>query len=268
VNRNIGIKTDKLIKYIRAATCILLLLVSFHTVFHAVHHFGEFILYVLTVLCCVAFQQRYYPILVKQRHKSSDTLCRVCSALLIILMGGAILLNSACYSDTVDYREKYCIVLGAPLSIGNVSKILTERSELAADFLTKDQEAVAVLTGGNSPYGFMGKEVESITTEGAYMAMVLTAKGIDPDRLYLEDRAVDTVSNFQNTMKVLESIGYSQDDVIVIITSLFHSYRVRYYAKKAGLVNFKVLTSYSPFIDVLPWYFREFFVCLYGLIVH
>lgn len=235
----------------------LLLLLSDYTLCTAEWHLGEYILYLLTALCLVSFFSGVFPPKSERGRKTVAVLRKVNRILLGAFAAGGLLLALLCRTDNISYTEKYAIVLGAPVRTWGVSKALTQRVELAADFLRKDESAVAVLTGGNSPYKGVDENVSQVTGEGAYMAMALIAEGIAPERLYIETEAASTVENFQYSTDLLKEAGYHDGDTLVIITSRFHAYRVRELAKEAGVKNFLVLAPPMLKVAVFPWILRE-----------
>jgi len=236
---------------------LLLAGMSLYTYLHADGQFGETMLYGITGLVAATFLFSCFPPVGPRMQKIGFIVRRVVFGVIVLFVGGFCFLLIACRTDEVTYQERYAVVLGAPLRADKVSSILMKRVETAADFLKKDKEAVAVLTGGNSPYVNEDREVSQVTTEGAYMAMQLMASGIQPERLYLESDATTTLDNFYYSVDLLRDAGYQDGDPVVIITNRFHSFRVRRLAKEAGLTNFLILSAPVPFHSAITWYLRE-----------
>jgi len=247
----------------------LLILLCGHTICNAEWHFGEYMLYAVTLLCAVSFFGSVFPTRSERGRKIVAVFRKITGIVLTVYIIGFVLLLFACRTDKVTYTEKYSIVLGAPVREGKVSKILEKRVETAADFLKKSKDAIAVLTGGNSPYeGIESDAVAKVTTEGAYMTMALIAEGIAPERLYLENEAATTVENFQYSKDILRDAGYQDGDTVVIITNRFHSYRVRQLAKEAGVSNFLILAAPVIGGGAVTWYLREIPVSIIFFIKH
>ena len=80
------------------------------------------------------------------------------------------------------------IVLGAGVNGTEPSLSLRTRLDAALDYLTANPDIPAVLTGGRG-YG------ETIT-EAQCMYDYLTERGVEPERLILEDAASNTAENF------------------------------------------------------------------------
>ena len=56
--------------------------------------------------------------------------------------------------------------------------------------------------------------------------------GIEPDRIIMEDKSVNTYENLENSCRILEEIGIGKN--IAIVTDGFHQYRAGFIAKKLG----------------------------------
>ena len=106
----------------------------------------------------------------------------------------------------------YIIVLGARVKDGKPSKALLWRINAAEEYLRANPNTVAILSGGQGPN-------ESIS-EAACMYNVLTARGIDQNRLCLEDKSTDTNENLRNSFALTE-----EDASVGIVTNNFHVYR-------------------------------------------
>lgn len=259
----------RLFRIICGVITALMILLCGHTVCNAEWHFGEYMLYAVTLLCAVSFFGSVFPPKSERRQKVVALFRKITGIVLTVYVVGFVILLFACRTDKVTYKEKYAIVLGAPVREGKVSKILEKRVDTAADFLKKSKDAVAVLTGGNSPYeGVESDVVAMVTTEGAYMTMALVAKGIAPERLYLENEATTTVENFQYSTDLLRDAGYKDGDTVVIITNRFHAYRVRQLAKEAGVSNFRILAAPVIGGGAVTWYLREIPVSILFFIKH
>lgn len=119
---------------------------------------------------------------------------------------------------TPDESRPVCavIVLGAGVNGTTPSVALQTRINAAADYLTAHPETTAVLSGGQGP----GEDI----TEAQAMYNALTAAGIDPDRLILEEASTNTRENLENSLALLPDVHHS---TIAIVTNDFHMARVR-----------------------------------------
>ncbi len=146
--------------------------------------------------------------------------------------------------DEVTYEEEALIVLGAAVQGDRVSSILAARLNEAADYATRNEEAVIIVSGGQGP--------QENLTEAAAMENYLMAKGIPQDRIIKEEQATSTYENFKYSKEILDKIYgpdsyaasgdvYGMDPAdeeaytCAYVTNEFHCYRAGKIAEQAGL---------------------------------
>lgn len=140
--------------------------------------------------------------------------------------------NSALKADAV-------IVLGAGVNGTTPSLALSTRIDAAEEYLTAHPDIPAVLSGGQGP----GENV----TEARSMFTALTERGIDPDRLILEETSTSTAENFLYSRDLLEENGVdTANAAVAVVTNDFHAFRAHLIARRAGLNVFDVPAK-------LPW---------------
>ncbi|MCF0229563.1 MAG: YdcF family protein [Parasporobacterium sp.] len=170
-----------------------------------------------------------------------------CLFVLIAAMG--IFMAVVYTGNNPDGDEKAIIVLGAPVSENNISRILTDRVSVAFLLANGMPDVPVILSGGG--------ENAKVVSEAGFLAVVMEFCGIDPDRLILEDKSMTTAENFINTAKILQDNGYSLDDSYVVVSSTFHCYRAKEYAKAAGMDNIHFVGVMPELQDIPSWYLRE-----------
>ena len=79
----------------------------------------------------------------------------------------------------------------------------------------------------------------------------LTAAGIAPDRVQMEDRATSTVENLRNVRAMLDT------NEVDILSSAFHLYRSGLIAKDAGFIPPLIPAKTQPLNLLAPWFLRE-----------
>ena len=173
------------------------------------------------------------------------------AALLLFLTVEGLLLshgerdNSALPVDAV-------IVLGAGVNGETPSLILWSRITAAAAYLEGHPDVPVVLSGGQGP----GEAI----SEAACMRRELTARGVEEDRLLLEDRSTSTAENFAFSKELLEAHGIDTDTaVIAVVTSDFHCFRAHLIARRAGLTVIDVPAEVDWLLLNANYYIREFF---------
>lgn len=150
----------------------------------------------------------------------------LCLAALLVAAGvtGARILRAAGASDA---DEKYLIVLGAQVQGDQPSQALRVRIDAAYAYLCAHPGAVAIVSGGQG--------ADEQISEAACMARELEALGIDPARIWQEDRATDTRENFRFSLDLIEARTGARPDSVAFVTSSYHAYRAAEVARAAGV---------------------------------
>ena len=143
----------------------------------------------------------------------------------------------------------YVVVLGAGVRGAVPSLSLRERVNAAYDYLVANPQATAVLSGGQGP----GEDI----TEAACMYRELTAMGIDPSRLLLEENSTSTMENLTFSMELLETQAGTRPQQIAIVSSEYHLFRAGLFAKALGLQSVGIPAKTSWFVLRLNYYLRE-----------
>ena len=152
------------------------------------------------------------------------------------------------------------IILGAGVNGTTPSLTLRTRLEAALDYLEAHPDVPVVLSGGQGP----GEAV----TEARCMADWLTARGVEPERLLLEEDSTSTAENFAYSKVCLEAAGIDPDTArIAFITNDFHVYRAGYLASQAGYEQTFGIPAELPwrYLEV-NYYLRESFALVKTLI--
>ena len=135
------------------------------------------------------------------------------------------------------------IVLGTTVNGTEPSPMLRQRLDAAIEYLTAYPNARCIVTGG--------KGDENNFSEAACMYNYLTAAGIDPNRITMEDRATTTVENLRNVRSMLDT------NEVAILSSDFHLYRAGRIAKDAGFQATLIPAKTEPLSLLAPWFLRE-----------
>jgi uncharacterized SAM-binding protein YcdF (DUF218 family) len=152
----------------------------------------------------------------------------------------------------------WCILLGAGLRGERPTKTLRCRLDTAAAYLTKHRNTRIIVSGGQGP----GETI----TEAEAMRRGLVQGGVEPARIYLEDRATSTAENLCYSRDVITNAGGNDASRISVISSDFHLFRVRLLAQKLGM---EVYLIPAP----TPWYLlpntciREYFALIKSVIL-
>lgn len=142
------------------------------------------------------------------------------------------------YSYTNADTQDTIIVLGCAVNRNKASLMLNQRINAAYKYLSENENSVAVLSGGQGP----GEDI----SEAQCMYEVLTEKGIDGSRLYLEDKSTNTLENITFSKELIEKNNLS--DNIAICSADFHLKRATMVAKKQGITAKHIASRTSLFL--------------------
>ena len=114
-------------------------------------------------------------------------------------------------------------------------------------YLTVNEDTVCIVSGGQ------GSNEPCSEAEGMYR--YLTEKGIEPERIIMEDKSTDTSENIAYSMDLI-----GRKDVSVgIVTNNFHVFRGVHLAKAAGFQDVSGISARSNVYFQLNNMVREFF---------
>lgn len=151
---------------------------------------------------------------------------------------------------------RYMILLGAKVEGSDPSPILQDRIDAAYAYLTAHEDVICIVSGG--------KGDETRVSEAQCMYDRLVAMGIDPERLWMEDKAVNTKQNIRFSMDLIEAKTGQRPGVVGILSSDTHLLRARLLARRQGVTAFTVpapsahrSSFWKHFLREIPvlWYY-------------
>lgn len=164
-----------------------------------------------------------------------------------IFVEGIIIQNGRQIPDTdVDY----VIVLGAQVRGTTVSKALKNRLDSAFEYLVENETTLVIVSGGQGT----GEDI----SEAKAMCNYLVDKGIEKDRIILEDKSTNTYENLLFSKEIIQDEAKS----IVVVTNKFHVYRAMSIAKKLGFLEVQGLGAPNDDLLTFNYYVREFLAVL------
>ena len=138
-------------------------------------------------------------------------------------------------SDLSALPADAVVVLGAGVNGTQPSLSLYTRLTVALDYLEENPDVPVVLTGGRG----YGEEI----TEAQCMYDWLTARGVDPARLILEEQGIDPA-----------------EDRVAVVTNDFHIARSRLIAARQGYGHVFRVPAELPWLHLeVNYYLREAF---------
>lgn len=128
------------------------------------------------------------------------------------------------------------VVLGAHVFANRLSGTLQNRVEVAAAYLKGHPNAKCITTGGqgwNEP-----------RTEGNAAREALIALGIEPERIFAEERSRTTWENLLFVREILQKEQLSTH--VVLATQSFHQWRAEKMAQRLGLTPYALIAKDRP----------------------
>lgn len=181
------------------------------------------------------------------------SLCVVCFGIAVIAI--FVIIETSCMiyaANKTPKSEVTLIVLGCKVDGERATLMLTERLEAAYEFLTDNEEAVCILSGGKGT----GENI----SEAECMYRYLTDKGIDSARLYKEDKSTSTRENIKFSKAIIDE--YDLPENIAIATSEFHVYRAGVIAEELGY-EYTSVPAKTAWWLFPTYYVRELYGILY-----
>ena len=139
------------------------------------------------------------------------------------------------------------IILGCSVKGEEPSQMLRLRIEAAAEFMKENPEATAVLSGGQGP----GEDI----TEALCMYRELTARGISPDRLYMEGKSTSTRENVAFSKEII--LKENLNTKVAVVSNNFHLYRASLSVAAEGL-EFYSVPAFTPYPLLATYVMREY----------
>lgn len=143
----------------------------------------------------------------------------------------------------------YIVVLGAGLHGDVPSLSLRNRLDAALAWLEAHPDCKAVVTGGQGPGESM--------TEAEAMGIWLEARGVEPERIILEDKATSTWENLENSFELIREDGTEPDGNVAIVTSEYHLCRAKLMAEDLGVLAYGVAGHTSWPTLMVNYFIRE-----------
>lgn len=204
--------------YILAAVCLLLgALMQF--VYTAVRFTG-------LLLWCAAAALVIFARLTRWKEKRRWALWLRRIFLLLLAAGFAFFCVLECWIVSwarTDHETPVTavIVLGAGVNGTEPSLSLLTRLEAALDYVQDKPDIPVVVSGSQG----QGEEI----SEARCMADWLIARGVDPERVWLEEQADNTRENIWYSLDILDALGMDATANIAVVSSDYHLCRASMY---------------------------------------
>ena len=175
------------------------------------------IAFAVMLLLCGVFVQPVTHLLAPGNHAPGAVVLKAAVALVCAV---AVLTSGYMLTGLIQtgHRDETVLVLGCSVKGERPSRMLRQRIEAATEYLEKNPDSKAVLSGGQGP--------DEKISEAECMRRELVRRGIAADRLYLEE-------NVAFSAKIIEQNGLNRH--VTVVTSDFHCRRGMLLCRRAGL---------------------------------
>lgn len=213
----------KAVRYAGAAVCLALAAYFMAPLVMGILHIGMvYPAALLALAAAMLLRPRWFRRLPRWLRRTGGALLGAGLALL-----AAVLVMMAVQAGNRPGPEDCTVVvLGCQVSAsGEPTVMLRDRIDAAYDYLTAHPESRCVASGGQN-------DNEPIS-EAACIRNTLVARGIHPDRIYLEDRSRSTEENLTFSAELIRKEGLPTR--VAIASDNFHQLRAAVWARRGGL---------------------------------
>ena len=186
-----------------------------------------------------------YPKLAKLA-KTIVTCCLAIGLLVVGITEGFII--KASFGDPKE-QVQYMVVLGAKVRQNGPSVSLWDRIHAAADYLETHLDTIAIVSGGQGP--------DEPMTEAQAMYDGLMGLGIDPERIWMEDKATSTWENFQFSLDLIEEKTGVRPTKLGVLSSEYHMFRSSLFADAFGVEFVGIPAHTSRISQMINHFMRE-----------
>lgn len=147
--------------------------------------------------------------------------------------------------ETVDY----IVVLGAKVNKDGPSVSLWDRICAAYTYLEEHPGVTAVLSGGQG--------TDEPITEAECMYRELVELGIDPQRLWIEDKATSTWENLNFSLDLIEANTGTRPAKLGVLSSEYHLFRASLFARACNVEFVGIPAKTSRLSQAVNHFMRE-----------
>lgn len=207
------------------------------------------------VCCCLIAIILFYtliPLLAvpfPTAYKWITRIVTICLVIGILVVGITEALVIKASFGTPHEEVDYLLVLGAKVRVTGPSASLWDRIYAAEEYLKAHPKTIAIVSGGQG-----GDEP---WPEASVMYTELVYLGIEPERIWIEDKATSTWENINFTLELIEEKTGSRPETLGILSSEYHLFRASLLAKKCGVEFVGVPAQTSRWGQAINHFMRE-----------
>ena len=148
----------------------------------------------------------------------------LCAGLIVVLALEGLVISGM--HATAPANLDYLIVLGARVNQDGPSPALNRRLNAVMAILDEHPDAVIIASGGQG--------ADEPMSEARCIRDELVKRGVDAERILLEDQSTDTAENIAFSKALIDHPGTAS---VGIVTNNFHVWRATRLARAAGIAN-------------------------------
>lgn len=160
---------------------------------------------------------------------------------------------------SADTECEYVIILGAGLHGSVPSLTLRNRLDAAYEYLQAHPKTICIVSGGQGP----GEDI----SEAECMFRDLAGKGIDPVRIWQENKSTSTRENIVFSLNLIEEKTGTRPTQAGILSSEYHLYRAGLFAQEQGLTAVGIPAKTSWATLRVNYFLREILAVWYYAIL-
>ena len=181
--------------------------------------------------------------------KTITRIITVCLVIGLLVVGiTEALIIKASFGDPKE-QVAYMVVLGAKVRQSGPSVSLWDRIHAAAEYLEEHPDTIAIVSGGQG--------ADEPMTEAKAMYDELIALGIEPDRVWLEEKATSTWENLNFALDLIEEKTGERPTKLGILSSEYHLFRAKLFAKECGVEAVGIPARTSRLSQAINHFMRE-----------
>ena len=171
----------------------------------------------------------------------------LCMGLLVVGATEALIIGAS-FGDKGEPCE-YMLVLGAKVRNDGPSVSLMDRIKATAAYMEAHPDVIAVVSGGKGP--------DEPMTEAQCMYKQLVKLGVDPERIWLEDKATSTWENLHFALNLIEEKTGQRPTKIGLLSSEYHLFRAKMFARACGVEAVGIPAHTSRISQMVNHFMRE-----------
>ena len=145
----------------------------------------------------------------------------VCVGLALVTVTEGIIIHASLGQP--EESCQYMVVLGCMVREDGPSEPLRNRIDAAYDYLIEHPDVIAIVSGGQGE--------DEPMAEAQCMYDHLVGMGINPDRIWMEDKATSTWENLQFSLALIEEKTGSRPATVGLLSSEYHLFRASLQAR-------------------------------------